>query len=82
MIVGRQARQNVKTRYLRLITEHESRRGIEPLRRANRRQPPRSVQFLSPFPAAYCRSRRRSMKLEPSDMPKKIGLRSKGFSTV
>jgi len=59
MIVARQARQVVKTRYLRLITEHESRRGIEPLRRANRRQPPRAVQFLSPFPAASCRSRRR-----------------------
>lgn len=31
----------------------------QPLRRANRRQPPRSVQFLSPIPAASCRSRRR-----------------------
>ena len=30
------------------------------MRRANRRQPPRSVQFLSPIPAASCRSRRRS----------------------
>ena len=58
-IVAGQPRQVVKTRCLGLMTQHEPRRGIEPLRRANRRQPPCSVQFLRPFPAASCRSRRR-----------------------
>ena len=42
-----------------------SHEGAQPLRRANRRQPPRSVQFLSPFPAASCRSRRRSTDESP-----------------
>ena len=32
----------------------------QPSRRANRRQPPRSLQLLSPNPAASCRSRWRS----------------------
>ncbi len=32
------------------------------MRRANRRRPPRPIQFLRPFPAASCRSRRRSAR--------------------
>ena len=36
--------------------------SCQPLRRANRRQPPRSVRFLSSIPAASCRSRERSAK--------------------
>ena len=35
--------------------------NAQPLRRANRRQPPRSFYFLRLFPAASCRSRRRSV---------------------
>jgi hypothetical protein len=42
MLVGDPAPNSLKTKLLGLITEHESRGGIEPLRRANGRQPPRS----------------------------------------
>jgi hypothetical protein len=42
----------------------------QPLRRANRRQPPRSRYLLRPYPAASCRSRRRSAIVMNSPSPK------------
>jgi hypothetical protein len=46
--------------YLTGLSRIHDARNAQPLRRANRRQPPRSPYLLRPFPAASCRSRRRS----------------------